>query len=342
MHTSEGEAMTRKTLIIPALLAMLVAGAAEAYAQTATVVTHSGQRVRGQLVDMGSYGDVNYGDVTVRINGRDSQIPMGDVAMIDFVSDGRNIPQGEAARANQNNDGMVVLRNGRSIIGRVVDMEPQLNRAVVLGSFGRQNVALNQVARIYFGPDNMSAYDRNWNGPYDGRNGNNGDYGQYGNGQYGNNGQNGTFGQYGNNGQNGNYDPAGQPVYRNGPFGQPAGGNINRTVTVPSNRQWTDTGFDVRRGETIHFRASGNVSLSHNAGDTGTPAGATSGRLAGNSPLPGVTGGMLIGRVNNGQPFAIGADASVIMPANGRLELGINDDDVTDNTGNFVVQMSAP
>src|SRR3984893_11703955 len=167
MDTREGEAMTRKILIIPALLAMLVAAAVQAYAQTATVVTHSGQRVRGQLVDMGSYGDVNYGDVTVRFNGRDSQIPMGDVAMIDFVGDGRNIPQAEAARANQNYDGMVVLRNGRSIIGRVVAMQPGSNQAVVSGAFGQQNVALNQVARIYFGPDNTSAYDPNWNGPYD-------------------------------------------------------------------------------------------------------------------------------------------------------------------------------
>src|ERR1700730_7547533 len=190
MDTREGEAMTRKILIIPALLAMLVAAAVQAHAQTATVVTHSGQRVRGQLVEMGSYGDVNYGDVTVRFNGRDSQIPMGDVAMIDFVGDGRNIPQAEAARANESYDGMVVLRNGRTVIGRVVDMEPQLNRAVVLGTSGRQNVALNQVARIYFGPDNMSAYDRNWNGPYDGRNGNSGNYGQYGNGQSGNTGAN--------------------------------------------------------------------------------------------------------------------------------------------------------
>ena len=27
------------------------------------------------------------------------------------------------------------------------------------------------------------------------------------------------------------------------------------------------------------------------------------------------------------------------MPANGRLFLGVNDDDVRDNSGNFVVQM---
>ncbi|HTL02221.1 MAG TPA: hypothetical protein VL243_08340, partial [Vicinamibacterales bacterium] len=87
------------------------------------------------------------------------------------------------------------------------------------------------------------------------------------------------------------------------------------------------------------FRASGNVTLSQNGDDYGTPAGANSGRMAGNSPLPGVTGGLLIGRVGNGRPFAIGAESDVTMPANGRLYFGVNDDDVRDNVGDFVVEM---
>jgi hypothetical protein len=89
----------------------------------------------------------------------------------------------------------------------------------------------------------------------------------------------------------------------------------------------------------VHFDASGNVSLSQNAGDVGTPAGANSGRLAGNSPIPSAKGGMLIGRVTNGQPFAIGAQSDVTMPASGPLTLGINDDYVQDNKGNFTVNI---
>jgi hypothetical protein len=89
----------------------------------------------------------------------------------------------------------------------------------------------------------------------------------------------------------------------------------------------------------VHFQASGRVSLSHNPGDVGGPAGADTGRLAGNSPMPGVTGGMLIGRVNNGPPFAIGAQSDITMPAGGRLFLGVNDDYVQDNSGNFVVNV---
>jgi len=47
----------------------------------------------------------------------------------------------------------------------------------------------------------------------------------------------------------------------------------------------------------------------------------------------------LIGRVGNGQPFAIGAETDVTMPASGRLYLGVNDDYVRDNTGDFIVEM---
>jgi hypothetical protein len=343
----------RKILMIPALLTLLVLGAAQAFAQTVTVVTHSGQRVRGQLIDLGNPGydggnggnggynggadTGNYGglgdggDVTVRNNGRDSYIPILDVALVDFTGNG-SVQQNELARASQNPDGMIVLRNGQSISGRLVGMQPGSNRVVVAGSFGQRNLTLNQIARIYFGGGN--GYNGNWQAgsnnsgydPYGNGNGNNGNGGQYGNGnggQYGN----GNGGQYGNG--NGQYGQ--QPGY---------GNSTDRTITIPANKQWTNAGTDVRRGQVVHFRASGNVALSKNPGDNGTPAGANDGRMAGNSPLPGVTGGMLIGRVNSGQPFAIGAQADVTMPANGRLYLGINDDYVPDNTGNFVVQMS--
>jgi hypothetical protein len=309
----------RKTLIIPALLAILALGAAQAYAQTATVVTHSGQRIRGQLVTM-----ANSGDVVVRSNGRDNRIPMSDVAMIDFA--GGNIPQGEFARANQNYGGLVVLRSGRTVPGRVVDMRS--NQAVLEDNAGQRNIALNQVARIYFGTGN--GYDQ---------------YGQNGTQQYG-------TPQYGTYNPNNVYDPNYNPNNPNNPntvgygqsgsrgrYGRTANGNTGRTFTVPTNQQWTDTGINVQRGQTIQFRASGNVTLSENGADQGTPAGANNGRMAGNSPLPGVTGGMLIGRVGNGQPFAIGTQSTVTMPVSGRLYLGINDDYVGDNTGNFVVEI---
>jgi hypothetical protein len=207
-------------------------------------------------------------------------------------------------QANNSYDGMVVLRNGRTMRGHVVELQGYNNQAVVSGQGGDRTVPLNQVARIYFGNGTTASngYD-----PYYNPNQN----------VYGNNyPQNDQYGQYG------------QPSY-----------GTARTVTIPANQTWSNSGIDVRRGDLIHFRASGNVTLSQNPGDYGTPAGANDGRMAGNSPLRGVTGGMLIGRVGNGQPFVIGAQSDVTMPANGRLYLGVNDDDVRDNTGSFVVEM---
>ena len=44
--------------------------------------------------------------------------------------------------------------------------------------------------------------------------------------------------------------------------------------------------------------------------------------------------GALIGKVGNSAPFLIGSNTQpILMPANGRLMLGINDDGFGDNTG---------
>jgi hypothetical protein len=61
--------------------------------------------------------------------------------------------------------------------------------------------------------------------------------------------------------------------------------------------------------------------------------------MAAGSPLPGNFVGALIARVGNGQPFPIGNQTTVTMPANGQLFLGINDDHVGDNQGGFRVNI---
>ena len=149
---------TRLIRLFPVLLAVLLFGAAEAYAQTATVVTHSGQRLRGQILSLGSGYD-NYGNfggfdgnndydaaVVLRVNGRDRQIPVQDVAFVDFAGNG-TVSQSELNRARQSYEGLVVLRNGRTMAGRVVDLQGRNNQAVISGPSGDRNIALNQVAR---------------------------------------------------------------------------------------------------------------------------------------------------------------------------------------------------
>ncbi len=71
---------------------------------------------------------------------------------------------------------------------------------------------------------------------------------------------------------------------------------------------------------------------------TGQRRGAPGERLADN-PVPSATTGTLIGRVGNGQPFAIGSQTSVQMPAAGQLFLGVNDTHLDDNDGSFQVRI---
>ena len=116
-----------------------------------------------------------------------------------------------------------------------------------------------------------------------------------------------------------------------------------RAVVVPANVQWTNTGLTVSKGQSLRFESSGEIRLSFDGGDVAGVAGAASHRFAQNAPIPKVHAGALIGRVGNGRPFSIGDATRVFsMPSNGRLYLGVNDDHVPDNSGNFVVRVWEP
>ncbi len=115
-----------------------------------------------------------------------------------------------------------------------------------------------------------------------------------------------------------------------------AGGGI----VVNGKQQWTSTGLTVRRGETVRFNTTGEIQLSTAADDMAAPAGARSGRVAATAPIPAAAAGALIGRIGNGQPFAIGNQTSIVMPAAGQLFLGVNDDYVGDNVGEFRVEIT--
>lgn len=109
-------------------------------------------------------------------------------------------------------------------------------------------------------------------------------------------------------------------------------------IAVPANQKWTPTGLTVRRGEVVNFSSTGEGRLSADSADVAHASGALSQRYAQNSPLPRVFAGALIGRVGNGEPFPIGGPTNTVtMPAAGQLFLGINDDDVNDNSGGFRV-----
>lgn len=115
------------------------------------------------------------------------------------------------------------------------------------------------------------------------------------------------------------------------------GASVPGAIRVPANAGWVSTGMRVRRGEVISFNTSGEIQLSTNASDRARSAGMP--RTAAGAPVPNVNAGGLIGRIGNGAAFAIGDQASVPMPNAGLLYLAVNDDELSDNSGAFVVQL---
>ena len=110
-----------------------------------------------------------------------------------------------------------------------------------------------------------------------------------------------------------------------------------RTINVPANTAWTDSGITVNAGDRVMFQASGSINYGRSEGQTATPDGG--GERRSNYPDPSVPVGALIGKVgNNGTPFAIGNQRQALsMPASGRLFLGVNDNERADNSGAFSV-----
>lgn len=120
------------------------------------------------------------------------------------------------------------------------------------------------------------------------------------------------------------------------PSGRPPGMR-ERSVSVDSWTAWSDTGVDVRPGQTIFFSASGRVRWGPGRQDG--PAGEHNSPRNDGRPIPGRPAAALIGRLGDSNDyFFIGDDQGPIrMRSGGRLYLGINDDYLRDNTGSFRV-----
>jgi len=251
-----------------------------AVAQTsATVVLRSGERISGDLVDMGA------GGFEVRVGGNPRKIPTGDVAVIDFA--GGAFPAGELNQIPAGRH-LIVLSNGQTLAGRLYDIGgTSPKRLSVDTDSGRKDFNSNEIRRIYLAnPSGASRSAATTTG-----------------------------------------GSTAAPL-------PPTGGQVH----VPGNQKWVDTGLTVRKGDLVSFSPSGQIQFSSAPGDTATPAGSSAGKRPAGGPMPNVLLGALLGRVGPVGVFAIGNQSAALpMPADGRLFLGVNDDNVTDNSGEFVV-----
>ena len=118
--------------------------------------------------------------------------------------------------------------------------------------------------------------------------------------------------------------------------GRPSGMREHQIV-VSADVAWNDTGIDVRPGQTVYFEATGKVRWGKDRQDG--PDGEHNSPSNPRRPMPNRNAAALIGKIGNGSDyFYIGDETGAIrVRGGGRLYLGINDDVLTDNSGNFRV-----
>ena len=101
-----------------------------------------------------------------------------------------------------------------------------------------------------------------------------------------------------------------------------------------TNNGWTNTGIVLRRGQKVRISAGGTITVSR--GTNATPAGLPSLRDSRKLMPNEATGGLIavIGDDNDEFVF-IGRNREFVAQRDGVLFLGINEDNLNDNTGSF-------
>lgn len=115
---------------------------------------------------------------------------------------------------------------------------------------------------------------------------------------------------------------------------------LRAELSVPADRDWIDTGLDLLQGDTLRITASG--SIFYTSSETSNPDGGESTwrDLLRSLPVNDVGRGALIGKMGEGgavRAFFVGSSAEFVAERNGRLFLGVNDNDYNDNRGSFQV-----
>ena len=122
-------------------------------------------------------------------------------------------------------------------------------------------------------------------------------------------------------------------------------------LVVDASQVWSNSGLEVKAGQTVNLTARGQIAVSMKRGGAATPQVPPEGTFLFDDavadrefPLPAAAGGPapcygLIGRIGDGPPFFVGRSRSITADRDGALQLGVNDFDVSDNSGEFLVQV---
>ncbi len=114
-------------------------------------------------------------------------------------------------------------------------------------------------------------------------------------------------------------------------------------LTIPADKQWTDTGIDLKAGDKVTITSDGSIQFAGRV--AATSEGLTRGwrDLMRALPVNSAGNGALIGRIGAAEfanPFLIGKSKEIVAPADGRLFLGINQLATEASTGNYTVKMA--
>lgn len=137
---------------------------------------------------------------------------------------------------------------------------------------------------------------------------------------------------------------------------------VARPIVVPANVTWVDSGVALTAGQAFSVVAGGQANwavpceelvaggmrLPFDCAETIAGPGGSSlfpGELGapqgtGGFPLPNAAAGLLVGRVGDGVPFAVGAGGDFVADQGGTLQFQINDDVVEDNAGAFTITVT--
>lgn len=275
--------------------------------ERATFVLTDGERVSGEVVahtDARTNIRADKNEFNLKVaDGTERPIPFAHVVLIDFIG---GQPRDEELAAVPDAGHLITLRNGTARRGQLIDMIE--GKSVRWSENGNEvTIPIAETRRIYLQPDRIRD----------------------------------------------TYDVAGA-VARVTPApatAQAAAGTTSSTgrlsglgrataeVTVRGALPWTDTGLTVQRGQRVAFQATGQVYILRDEASAATPAGIVNDNP--NVPVKDLHVGGLIAKIGEkGAPFALGTyTGAVVMPASGRLMLGINDTHFEDNSGAFVVQI---
>jgi hypothetical protein len=135
--------MLKHTLLVTGLCLSCLASVQPASAEEpATIVLRSGDRISGELLDLGGAG------FTIRVNGQERLIEANEVAAVEFTP---GAPSADTRARLRQGRPIVVLRNGQLVEGSLFDIGGSRPLRLSLNTLsGQRDFTSSEVAQIYY------------------------------------------------------------------------------------------------------------------------------------------------------------------------------------------------